>query len=468
LIQRHATGFRIALMSADALGAVLVFTAVGLFRFGDKIWWSWTSLPISLWLVVAAYASLWVIALWLQHLYILRARWSLRSEVGAIVRAVVVLAVATFSVLFLLKLPEVSRLFLLLLFPAQAIVTLFSRIALRELLGWMRRRGLVSRSMLVVGAGPEAQAFADLVGRHDDLGIQVIGHVAWDGDVAPSVTRPILGTPDDLEGIFHSRVVDEVAIALPVSAWDRVEPITRLCQDEGKIVRISMSARELGLPAGRVEELNGVPILSVLYGPDRVLGLAAKRVLDIVASAVALVVLSPIFVGVAAWTLTSDGPPIFFRQTRMGLHGRPFKVIKFRTMTRDAEARQADLLGLNEIRGHAFKLTHDPRLIRGGGILRRASLDELPQLWNVLRGQMSLVGPRPPLAAEVANYDIWHRRRLSMKPGITGAWQVSGRREADFDRWVELDLDYIDRWSLWLDFTIMLRTIPVVVMPTGR
>jgi exopolysaccharide biosynthesis polyprenyl glycosylphosphotransferase len=466
LIQRHATGFRIALMSADALGAVIVITAVGLYRFGDTVWW--TRLPVSPWLIVAAYASLWVIALWLQHLYIIRARWSLRSEAVAIVRAVAVLAVATFSVLFILKLPEVSRLFLFLLFPAQAVATFISRVALRALLGWMRRRGLVTRSMLIVGAGPEAQAFAELVGRHDDLGIQVIGHVAWESDIAPAVTRPLLGIPEDLEAIFHSRVVDEVAIALPASAWDKVEPITRLCQDEGKIVRISMSARELGLPAGRVEELSGVPILSVLYGPDRVLGLAAKRILDVAASALALLVLSPIFVAVAVWILLSDGPPVFFRQTRIGLHGRPFRVIKFRTMTRDAEARQTDLVGLNEIRGHAFKLTHDPRLIRGGGFLRRTSFDELPQLWNVLRGQMSLVGPRPPIAAEVANYDIWHRRRLSMKPGITGAWQVSGRREADFDRWVELDLDYIDRWSLWLDFTIMLRTIPVVVMPTGR
>jgi lipopolysaccharide/colanic/teichoic acid biosynthesis glycosyltransferase len=162
------------------------------------------------------------------------------------------------------------------------------------------------------------------------------------------------------------------------------------------------------------------------------------------------------------WVLAVDGRPVLFAQTRVGLHGRTFRVLKFRTMVPDAEARQAQLEALNEIDGHAFKLADDPRLTRSGRILRAASLDELPQLWNVIRGEMSLVGPRPPLPREVAGYDLWHRRRLSMKPGITGLWQVQARREEQFDRWVELDISYIDRWSIWLDLKIMLRTIPAM------
>jgi lipopolysaccharide/colanic/teichoic acid biosynthesis glycosyltransferase len=145
-----------------------------------------------------------------------------------------------------------------------------------------------------------------------------------------------------------------------------------------------------------------------------------------------------------------------------------FRVAKFRTMVPDAEDQLAGLEALNEIRGHAFKVTDDPRLSRSGSLLRRTSLDELPQLWNVLLGQMSLVGPRPPLPSEVAGYDVWHRRRLSMKPGITGLWQVEARREADFDRWVAMDLAYIDRWSLWLDVKIIVRTIPAVLAGEGR
>ena len=188
----------------------------------------------------------------------------------------------------------------------------------------------------------------------------------------------------------------------------------------------------------------------------------AKRILDVVGSAVALVLLSPVLVLIAAAIRIDTHGPIFFRQTRIGLHGRPFAMYKFRTMVPDAEARLADLAERNEISGPAFKIAVDPRVTRVGRILRRTSLDELPQFWNVLLGQMSLVGPRPPISTEVAGYDMWHRRRLSMKPGITGLWQVSARLDEEFDRWVELDLTYIDRWSLWLDLKIMVRTVPAM------
>jgi lipopolysaccharide/colanic/teichoic acid biosynthesis glycosyltransferase len=163
-----------------------------------------------------------------------------------------------------------------------------------------------------------------------------------------------------------------------------------------------------------------------------------------------------------------DGPPVLFRQTRVGLHGRPFTIIKFRTMAPDAEERLHEVAHLNELEGAAFKASNDPRMSSIGSVLRRTSIDELPQLWNVLRGEMSLVGPRPPLPTEVVEYDIWHRRRLSMKPGITGLWQVESRHESNFDRWVELDLSYIDRWTLWLDLSILLRTMPSVLMARGR
>jgi lipopolysaccharide/colanic/teichoic acid biosynthesis glycosyltransferase len=178
--------------------------------------------------------------------------------------------------------------------------------------------------------------------------------------------------------------------------------------------------------------------------------------------------LSPVFGLIALRIRSADGSPVIFRQTRVGLNGRRFELLKFRTMQADAEERLAEIEQLNEISGRAFKVTNDPRLTRSGSFLRRSGLDELPQLWNVVRGEMSLVGPRPPLPSEVDGYDVWHRRRLSMKPGITGLWQVSARREPDFDRWVRLDLEYIDRWSLLLDFKILLRTIPAVVNQEGR
>jgi lipopolysaccharide/colanic/teichoic acid biosynthesis glycosyltransferase len=196
--------------------------------------------------------------------------------------------------------------------------------------------------------------------------------------------------------------------------------------------------------------------------------LAAKRALDIGGSAFPLLVLSPLFALLAMSVKLNSSGSALFRQERVGLHGRVFRVVKFRSMCDGAEEQLDDLRPLNVIRGQAFKVDCDPRITAVGRFLRRSSLDELPQLWNVLRGQMSLVGPRPPLPCEVANYDVWHRRRLSMKPGMTGLWQIGGRSEAEFDHWVEKDLEYIDRWSFWLDLKIIARTLPAMLSGTGR
>jgi exopolysaccharide biosynthesis polyprenyl glycosylphosphotransferase len=224
----------------------------------------------------------------------------------------------------------------------------------------------------------------------------------------------------------------------------------------------------VAIAGGRIEDFLGMSILSLVYGPDRIIGIALKRLIDIVVAVAALIVLSPVLLLVALVIRQRDGSPVLFRQERVGLHGRPFRVVKFRSMVPDAEARLVDLVAANEIHGHAFKITDDPRLTTTGRWLRATSIDELPQLWNVLRGEMSIVGPRPPLPSEVEDYDVWHRRRLSMKPGITGLWQVAARRDPDFDRWVRLDLDYIDHWSLWLDVKIVARTIPAMLTQAGR
>jgi lipopolysaccharide/colanic/teichoic acid biosynthesis glycosyltransferase len=190
--------------------------------------------------------------------------------------------------------------------------------------------------------------------------------------------------------------------------------------------------------------------------------------LDLVGAAFLMVVLAPVAALLALAVRIDSQGPILFRQERVGVHGRPIMLLKFRSMVVNAEEQLSDLMDQNEINGFAFKLANDPRTTRVGRFLRRSSLDELPQLWNVLRGQMSLVGPRPPLPCEVAQYDVWHRRRLSMKPGMTGLWQVGSRRSAEFDHWVERDLEYIDSWSLWLDFKIIARTVPAVLSGSGR
>jgi exopolysaccharide biosynthesis polyprenyl glycosylphosphotransferase len=305
--------------------------------------------------------------------------------------------------------------------------------------------------------------FAAKLEAHRELGLRVVGFL----DESPAYDLPggwkYLGTLDKLEEVLHSNVVDEVVVCLPFSQWTLIDTITRVCEEEGRIVRIPMDVLDRAISVGKVEDLDGTPVFSLVSGPDRAIALAAKRALDVVVSAVGLVVLSPLLLAIGLAIVLDDGRPVLFRQERVGLHGRPFRVVKFRSMRRDAEERKAELEHRNEIQGSAFKITDDPRVTRVGRFLRRTSLDELPQLINVLRGEMSLVGPRPPLPGEVDGYDLWHRRRLSMKPGITGLWQVRARREPEFDRWVAADLEYIDRWSLWLDFKILARTIPAAV-----
>ena len=452
-----------------------LFIGLSIVRFGSPGWRDvWAFVGVDPFLAAAGYGLALVTALWLQGLYRLRTRLSIRREVIDVLVAILLLAVVVFTTLYLLKLPNVSRLFLLLLFSFQAVMTLISRAAIRALFVRLRARGYNARYMLVVGANPAAEAFADAVEGHVELGLRPIGYLAAAHD-PPSASRhgsglrrPILGTVDDIQDVLHGTVVDEVAICLSLEDWSLVEPITRLCEDEGRVVRIPVTEATLIIPGGRLEDFHGMQILSLVYGPDRILGIAIKRLLDIVIAAAALIVLSPLLLILAAAVWVQDGRPILFRQERVGLHGRPFLVAKFRTMVPDAEARLTELEASNEIQGHAFKMTDDPRLSRSGRWLRRTSLDELPQLWNVLRGEMSVVGPRPPLPREVVGYDIWHRRRLSMKPGITGLWQVAARRDPDFDRWVRLDLDYIDHWSLWLDVKIVARTIPAMLTGEGR
>ena len=464
MIRRHLTALRVGLLIVDAVSAVALFALVSIIRFGDDWLGVWRRVGLDPWLLAGVWALLWVSTLWLLNLYRIRARWSARGEVRDIVQAAVMIAVASFSILFLFKLPDVSRLFLLALFAAQTLVTIALRLGIRRSLRLMRDRGFNTRYMVVIGTGTTAKQFADRVERHRELGIRVIGHLAIAADPPDLVGgRPVLGTIHEFQDVLHGRVVDEVAICLPPEHVAFIEPVARLCEEEGKIVRIPVGDLGLSLSGGNLEEFDGIPILSLVYGPDRAISLVVKRLLDVAIAALGLLVLSPVFLLIAIWIMAVDGRPVFFQQVRVGLHGRPFRVLKFRTMVPDAEARLAELADLNEIKGHAFKVTDDPRLSRTGRILRATSIDELPQLWNVVRGEMSLVGPRPPLPTEVEGYDLWHRRRLSMKPGITGLWQVEARRDEDFDRWVELDLAYIDRWSVWLDFKIMLRTIPAML-----
>jgi exopolysaccharide biosynthesis polyprenyl glycosylphosphotransferase len=306
------------------------------------------------------------------------------------------------------------------------------------------------------------------VEAHPGLGLQIVGHLSAPQEVEATVTRPVLGTINNLHDVFREQVVDEVAVCLPPAASRLLEPVASVAAGEGKTVRIAVDPIEEILPSAVQEEFDGIIVRSLVNDGQREAGLIVKRLIDVVGAGVGLVVLSPLLLYAALAIRLRDGGPVLFRQERVGLHGRPFTMLKFRTMVVDAEERLDEVSHMNERNGAAFKATNDPRITPTGRFLRRTSIDELPQLWNVLAGSMSLVGPRPPLPIEVAEYDVWHRRRLSMKPGITGLWQVEARHEPDFDRWVEHDLVYIDGWSIWLDLKILARTLPALLAHGGR
>jgi len=462
MIRRHASTLRALLMLTDGLLAAVVLVGLSVVRFGEDwaVWWR-EIIPDPVALLVL-YALGWVLALAFNGLYRPRARWSIRTEAWDLVRATALMAVATFAVLFWFKLPDVSRLFLIILFPTQYVVTLVTRAILRLAFRELRARGKNARYVLVVGAGSRGQAFAAKMESHQELGLKVVGFLDDEPEYADGAKWPWLGPLALTEQALKEQVIDEVAICLPFSQWQYTDGIAYIAEEAGKIVRVPMDVLDHPFAAGKIEDLDGTPVYSLVSGPDRTLALWTKRFLDIGVSVVSLVLLAPLF-AIVGWAVRRDGGAALFRQARVGLHGRPFEILKFRSMGVDAEERMADLAEANELEGHAFKMSDDPRITPLGAKLRRWSIDELPQLWNVLRGDMSLVGPRPPLESEVHGYDLWHRRRLSMKPGITGLWQVRARHETVFDKWVEDDLEYIDRWSLWLDLQILVRTIPAAL-----
>jgi hypothetical protein len=377
MIRRYAAGFRTALMLLDAAIAGGLFVGLTMLRYGTDWAPPWRELvaePVALPFIVGAF---WVSILTYFGLYRPRAWWSVRREAADIVRATAVLAFVGFAVLFTARLVDVSRLFLLGFFPSLAALTLVDRLILRLLFRRYRFAGHNRRYVLVVGAGPRGQAFAKKLVAHRELGLKVIGflddRVSW-----TPLPWPVLGRLDQIEAILHDRVIDEVAICLPYNQWNKVDAITQLCEDEGKIVRVPIELISRAFSAGRMEELDGTPVFSLVSGPDRAISLALKRALDIVASTIALVVLSPLLLAIA-FGVRRGGGPALFRQVRVGLHGRRFTVVKFRTMTPDAEARYAEVAGQSDTHGAAFKMTNDPRITPFGRILRRTSLDELPQ-----------------------------------------------------------------------------------------
>ncbi|MCZ7622531.1 putative glucosyl-1-phosphate transferase [Candidatus Kuenenia stuttgartiensis] len=387
------------------------------------------------------------------------------------------------SFVFLAKIQTIGSEHLFYSFFMATILLCGEKVSLLFFMQYQRKNGFNTRNILIVGTGKRAQHFINTIGKNVEWGINVIGLI--DNDAAKKNTvvcgNKVIGAVKDIPAIIHKTVVDEVMFVVPRSWLNTVEEMIRyLCDIEGLKVSVAVDLFTLNLARTKYSHvtpdtigktrsyLSEFPLLVFESAPDKLLQLFIKRLMDIIFSGIALVSLFPVFLIIAIAIKTTSNGPLFFKQKRCSLNGRVFKLYKFRTMVADAEAKRGALLKNNEMQGPVFKMSNDPRVTKIGKFLRKYSIDEFPQFWNVLKGDMSLVGPRPPIPKEVDEYEPWHRRRLSMRPGLTCIWQVSGRNKiTNFDEWMRLDLEYIDNWSVWLDFKILFGTVPAVLAGSG-
>ena len=431
-----------------------------------------TRIKIQNFLVIGLLFLSWQIIFYVVGIHRSRRLGKISQEIFDLLK---VTTIATFLLLvvgFIFKMDIIDKTFLFTFWGVSSLLLICSRIFLRYILKKARLKGHNLRQMIIVGTGERSKKFAEEICRSPELGYHIAGFVdnPWKGlEQFKSTGWKILGDLDQLQEILKHQVVDEVVIGLPMkSKYDKINTIINLCEEQGIIIRFLSDLFDLKIAKSYVDHLDDTPILTLHSTPKEQWPLLVKKFLDIAISLVLLVLLSPFFILIAILIKCDSKGPAFFTQERVGHNKRNFKLIKFRTMIQDAEVMQNELEFQNEATGPVFKIKNDPRFTRVGRWLRRTSMDELPQLANVLKGEMSLVGPRPLPLRDYQGFDQnWHRRRFSVRPGITCLWQVNGRSNIPFEEWMELDMEYIDNWSMWLGLQILAKTIPAVIRGTG-
>lgn len=452
----------------DATLAMAAFTfAIGVRRTLHQWYPQWFPMFDALWSHAWLYILLIPLWLFLFDLFGLYQRREVRDPLlsfSVVVRANLVGVVLVFFILYILKVKHIPRV-LILLYSVWDILFMLLKEALIQR---FRPAWLPSVNVLLVGA---PRAVSEMLARLRSSPVTTTRPVGWvrideSNDAGPEGLQE-LGRASDLEGILHTQTVDVVVVCPSGEPFAGIQRIVELCETEGVEAWLAADFFRTRIARPQVDEFMDVPVLVFRTTPPLSWALVAKRMMDIVGAALLILLTSPLMLIIAILIkLTSPGP-ILFKQKRCTLHGRVFNMYKFRTMVTEAEQLKQELLDRNEMQGPVFKIRNDPRVTPVGRFLRRHSLDELPQLFNVLVGDMSLVGPRPPIPSEVEKYESWQRRRLSMRAGLTCLWQISGRNEIGFEEWMRLDLEYIDNWSLALDIAILLKTPLAMIRGTG-
>jgi len=396
-----------------------------------------------------------------------------------VAKAVVGILAGVIVLLFLAHEANVSRLLFVLFGFILSIMLMLSKSIVYYTLQHYRAKKYNTRNVLIIGTGFRAKRMIKSLQRQQGSGYQIMGYLAPDNSKdSDSETFPgnikILGSITLLPTILLEQVVDEIIFAADLGNIEFINEYIQFAEELGINIRIVPDfqlEKIMYRPETAsvfMQEFAGISTIVISTLSQQHGELFIKACIDYIVAGVGLVILSPFFLCISLAIKLSSKGPIFFTQKRCGLHGRTFNVFKFRTMVENAEDLKQSLEQKNEVDGPVFKITKDPRITPTGKFLRKTSLDELPQFINILMGEMSLVGPRPPIPAEVEQYEPWQRRRLSMKPGLTCVWQVSGRNNIDFDHWMQLDLEYIDNWSLFLDIKILLKTVREVLSCGGE
>ena len=361
-----------------------------------------------------------------------------------------------------------SRLLVPFVWATAILILCLARLIVSSIMGILYRLGLGETRLLVVGSGRLGKMIMQHIVANPNLGYSIVGFLHDMNEPPSDFGRfKMLGTLDDLGMVIRSMQIDEVIIALPSYLHQQSIRSVRLCERLGTSFKLVPDLYELSLSRIDMEAIEGIPLISIKQVSINSLQGFVTRVVDIIVALLILIIGFPLWFCIALAVAISSPGGIFYKQTRVGLAGLPFKVYKFRSMYKDADARLADLMALNEAQGPLFKIRDDPRITQIGRFLRHTSFDEIPQLFNVIKGEMSLVGPRPALPHEVAQFDELQRERLAVKPGMTGLWQIRGRSDISFDEGVLMDLYYIENWSLRLYFQTLIRTIPVVLFGRG-
>ena len=361
--------------------------------------------------------------------------------------------------------------------PNQAILTFFAidavslilfRISLSMFLNVYRIHGKSNRNILIIGTGDRAKDIADKIADNRHWGLHIMGFLDFHRDGLWSYNDiPLIGHPDGIADIIKNNQVDYIIVAVENGDLSLSRHAFAIGEEMGVTVCLMSDFYYHPISRASATEFLNFPAVVYTSAPAGAAQLTLKNAIDRVGGLVGTLIAIPFGIIASIAIKLEDGGPIFFKQVRSGKNGKKFTIYKFRTMVTDAEALKEKLKHRNEMSGPVFKIKNDPRITRVGSFLRKTSIDELPQFLNILKGDMSLVGPRPPLPKEVAKYDRWQRRKLAVKPGLTCLWQVNGRNQIDFEDWMKLDLEYIDNWSLWLDTKILMKTVPVVFKGNG-